>query len=169
MAAAAGELLDIALARFADGTGGFFDTADDAEQLVRRPEGPDRQRDTVRSERPGQRALTYSALTGSLEHREHAAAALRIVTALGARQPRFLGWALAAAEASSRDRFRSPWSASRTGRAADDDGVAHPAAAAPSSCRGSRTPTECRWWPIVRSCAAAPRRTCVAGWSVISR
>ena len=33
-------LLDDALTRFADGAGGFFDTADDAEQLVRRPQDP---------------------------------------------------------------------------------------------------------------------------------
>ena len=30
----AGELLDLALARFADPAGGFFDTSDDAETLV---------------------------------------------------------------------------------------------------------------------------------------
>ncbi len=35
--AAAGDLLDVVLARFGDGDGGFFDTADDAEKLVRRP------------------------------------------------------------------------------------------------------------------------------------
>ena len=46
---AAGDLLDVALEHFADGTGGFFDTADDAEQLVRRPARPDRQRDAVRA------------------------------------------------------------------------------------------------------------------------
>src|SRR6185312_13456956 len=33
----AGELLDVVLDRFSDGAGGFHDTADDAEQLVRRP------------------------------------------------------------------------------------------------------------------------------------
>jgi uncharacterized protein YyaL (SSP411 family) len=96
---AAGELLDTALAHFADGSGGFFDTADDAEQLVRRP------KDATDNATPsGSSALAgalvgYSALTGSMQHRAAAENALRIVSELGRRQPRFLGWALAAAEA----------------------------------------------------------------------
>ncbi|MEO5875838.1 MAG: thioredoxin domain-containing protein, partial [Streptosporangiaceae bacterium] len=36
----AGDLLTTVLDRFGDGTGGFFDTADDAEQLFRRPQDP---------------------------------------------------------------------------------------------------------------------------------
>ena len=95
---AAGELLDVALDRFADGSGGFFDSADDAERLVRRPRDP-----TDNATPSGQSAmahalLTYSALTGSLRHREAAEHALRIVTTLGVAQPRFAGWSLAAAE-----------------------------------------------------------------------
>ncbi|MEP6599862.1 MAG: thioredoxin domain-containing protein [Actinomycetota bacterium] len=96
---AAGELLDTAVARFADGAGGFYDTADDAERLVSRPKDP-----TDNATPSGQSALagaliTYSALTGSLAHRDCAAHALRPVTSLGVAQPRFLGWALCAAEA----------------------------------------------------------------------
>jgi uncharacterized protein YyaL (SSP411 family) len=95
----AGELLDTAVARFADGAGGFFDTADDAERLVRRPRDP-----SDNAAPSGQSAIatalvTYSALTGSLEHRQTAEDALRVVSSLGVQQPRFLGWALAAAEA----------------------------------------------------------------------
>src|SRR5674476_1660808 len=61
----AGELLDTALAHFGDGRGGFFDTADDAEQLFTRPRSP-----ADNAEPAGQSALagallTYSALTGS--------------------------------------------------------------------------------------------------------
>jgi uncharacterized protein YyaL (SSP411 family) len=96
---AAGDLLDTALARFADGSGGFFDTADDAERLVRRPKDP-----TDNAAPSGQSALanalvTYSALTGSLAHRAAGEDALRPVSSLGVQQPRFLGWALAAGEA----------------------------------------------------------------------
>ena len=36
----AGVLLDAAVTHFTDGHGGFFDTADDAERLVRRPQDP---------------------------------------------------------------------------------------------------------------------------------
>ena len=43
--------------------------------------------------------VTYSALTGRSSTATTRPSALRIVTALGVRQPRFLGWALAAAEA----------------------------------------------------------------------
>jgi uncharacterized protein YyaL (SSP411 family) len=43
--------------------------------------------------------VTYAALTGSYEHRAAAENALRIASELGTRQPRFVGWALAAAEA----------------------------------------------------------------------
>jgi hypothetical protein len=96
---AAGELLDTALARFADGNGGFFDTGDDAEVLVRRPRDP-----TDNAAPSGSSALVtalvaYSALTGTPDHRVAAENALRVTGELGVQQPRFLGWALAAAEA----------------------------------------------------------------------
>jgi uncharacterized protein YyaL (SSP411 family) len=96
---AAGTLLDEALAGFTNGSGGFFDTAADAEQLVRRP------RDISDNASPsGQSALagallTYSALTGSLSHRSAAEDALRTVSTTGVSQPRFFGWSLAVAEA----------------------------------------------------------------------
>jgi uncharacterized protein YyaL (SSP411 family) len=95
----AGQLLDVALEHFPYESGGFYDTADDAEQLVRRPRDP-----TDNATPSGQSAITvalvaYSALTESLRHREVAEAALASVSELAVRQPRFLGWALAAAEA----------------------------------------------------------------------
>jgi uncharacterized protein YyaL (SSP411 family) len=96
--ASAGALLDVAAAHFADGEGGFFDTADDAEQLVRRPRDPtDNATPSGRSALAGA-LLSYAALTGSSGHRALAEDALRVVTAFGTTQPRFLGWALAVAE-----------------------------------------------------------------------
>ncbi|HLY34662.1 MAG TPA: N-acylglucosamine 2-epimerase, partial [Jatrophihabitantaceae bacterium] len=96
---AAGRLLDTALAHFADGSGGFYDTADDAEQLVRRPKDPTDNATPSGSSALAASLASYSALTGSYEHRVAAENALRIVSELGTRQPRFVGWALAAAEA----------------------------------------------------------------------
>ena len=95
----AGELLGFAMAHFADGEGGFFDTGDDAERLIRRPKDPTDNAAPSGSSALVHALLTYSALTGSYEHRACAEAALGVVTDLGTRQPRFLGWALAAAEA----------------------------------------------------------------------
>ncbi len=95
---AAGELLDAALDRFADVGRGFFDTAEDAERLVRRPKDPTDNATPSGQSSLANALLTYSALTGSLRHREAAEHALRIVTTLGVAQPRFLGWSLAAAE-----------------------------------------------------------------------
>jgi uncharacterized protein YyaL (SSP411 family) len=95
----AGELLDVALARFRAPAGGFYDTADDAEHLVRRPQDP-----TDNATPSGTTALinagiAYSALTGSSRHREAAQQALLALGELPMQQPRFFGWALAAAEA----------------------------------------------------------------------
>ncbi len=97
--AAAGELLDVAMERFADGDGGFFDTGDDAEQLMRRPRDPSDNAAPSGSSALAAALLTYSALTGSPAHRVAAEHALRIVTGAGIAQPRFFGWALAAAQA----------------------------------------------------------------------
>ncbi|WP_235995338.1 thioredoxin domain-containing protein [Nonomuraea montanisoli] len=96
---AAGTLLDAVLARFADGTGGFFDTADDAERLFQRPQDP-----TDNATPSGQYAaagalLSYAALTGSERHREAARAALGTVSVLAGAHARFAGWGLAVARA----------------------------------------------------------------------
>ncbi|CAN5436828.1 thioredoxin domain-containing protein [soil metagenome] len=95
----AGKLLDVALAKFAAGDGGFFDTADDAEQLLSRPRDP-----SDNASPSGQSALVhallgYAAVTGSGRHRDAAEGALRNVRTLAERVPRFAGWSLAAAEA----------------------------------------------------------------------
>ncbi|MEO8889729.1 MAG: thioredoxin domain-containing protein [Jatrophihabitantaceae bacterium] len=95
---AAGDVLDFALAHFRDDNGGFFDTGDDAETLVRRPQDPSDNAAPSGSSALASALLTYSALTGSPEHRAAAESALSVVSEDGVRQPRFFGWALAAAE-----------------------------------------------------------------------
>ncbi|HET6209726.1 MAG TPA: thioredoxin domain-containing protein [Jatrophihabitans sp.] len=96
---AAGQLLEVGLRHFGAPGGGFFDTADDAEQLFTRP------RDISDNAAPaGQSALagallSYAALAGSAEHRAAADAALATAGELAVREPRFAGWTLAVAEA----------------------------------------------------------------------
>ncbi len=97
--AAAGDLLDVALRHFRDDTGGFFDTADDAEQLVRRPRDPTDNATPSGASSIAVALISYAALTGSTAHRDAAEAALALVAPLAQTQPRFLGWALAGAEA----------------------------------------------------------------------
>ncbi len=93
------ELLNTVLERFADGGGGFYDTADDAERLFRRPQDP-----TDNATPSGQFAaagalLSFAALTGSDWHRQAAEAALAPAGTLAREHARFAGWGLAVAEA----------------------------------------------------------------------
>lgn len=95
----AGLLLDTVLERFTAGDGTLYDTADDAERLIRRPQDP-----TDNAVPSGWTAaagalLGYAALTGSARHRDAAGRALGVVRSLGGRAPRFVGWGLAVAEA----------------------------------------------------------------------
>jgi uncharacterized protein YyaL (SSP411 family) len=99
---AAGDLLETVLTRFPDGSGGFFDVADDGERLFQRPQDP-----TDNATPSGQFAaagalLSYGALTGSARHREAAEAALGAVSTLASQYARFAGWGLAVAEAALR-------------------------------------------------------------------
>ncbi len=95
----AGTLLDTALARFGTGTGGFYDTADDSEQLIYRPS------DVADGPSPSGTfavagaLLSYAALTGSSAHRDAALAALDGVPALARSYPRAAGSGLAVATA----------------------------------------------------------------------
>ncbi len=93
----AGALLDVALDRFADGAGGFHDTADDAEQLVARPRDPSDNASPSGLSSMVHALSAYAALTGSGRHRDAAEAALATVAAIAQRAPRFAGWSLAAA------------------------------------------------------------------------
>ncbi|WP_405019017.1 thioredoxin domain-containing protein [Kitasatospora sp. NBC_00070] len=96
----AGGLLDTVLGHFVDtASGALYDTADDAEQLIRRPQDPTDNATPSGWTAAAQALLSYAAYTGSERHRTAAERALGIVGALGSRAPRFIGWGLAAAEA----------------------------------------------------------------------
>ena len=97
--ALAKELLDVALGHFRTDTGGFFDTADDAEKLITRPADP-----TDNATPSGLSAITaalvtYAALSGETGYREAADEALATVGPLIAGHPRFAGYAATVAEA----------------------------------------------------------------------
>jgi uncharacterized protein len=95
----AGRLLDTALTRFADGEGGFFDTADDGEPLLYRPADPADNATPSGAFAAAGALLSYSALTGSGSHREAAVGALGPLAAIAARFPQAAGSGLAVAEA----------------------------------------------------------------------
>ncbi|MDG4828671.1 thioredoxin domain-containing protein [Solwaraspora sp. WMMD1047] len=95
----AGELLDTALRHFGTGSGGFYDTADDAEKLITRPADP-----TDNATPSGLAAIaaalvTYSALTAQPRYRDAAEAALGTITPILARHARFSGYSAAVGEA----------------------------------------------------------------------
>jgi hypothetical protein len=93
------QLLDTALQHFGDGSGGFFDTADDAEVLVRRPRDPTDGATPAGLSSLAQALVTSAALTANLDRREAAERALGGVAPIVEQQPRFAGWSAAAAEA----------------------------------------------------------------------
>ncbi|MGA5880443.1 thioredoxin domain-containing protein [Streptomyces cellulosae] len=117
----AGLLVDHILARFQDAeSGALYDTASDAERLIRRPQDP-----TDNAAPSGWTAaagalLGYAAHTGSEPHRTAAERALGVVKALGPRVPRFIGWGLAVAEAV----LDGPREVAVVGRGTDDPATA---------------------------------------------
>ncbi|MFB7867261.1 thioredoxin domain-containing protein [Streptomyces sp. NPDC056069] len=95
----AGFLLDIVLDQFTAEGGALYDTAHDAEPLIRRPQDPTDNATPSGWTAAAGALLSYAAHTGSEAHRNAAEAALGVVKALGPRAPRFIGWGLAVAEA----------------------------------------------------------------------
>ena len=92
-------LLDVVLERFPDAHGGFFDTADDAEQLIRRPQDPTDNATPSGLAAAAGALLTCAAMTGSDPYRAAAVNAVSTVAPLLARHARFAGWAAAVGEA----------------------------------------------------------------------
>ncbi|MEU3186907.1 thioredoxin domain-containing protein [Streptomyces sp. NPDC006923] len=95
----AGLLLDIVLDRFVAEGGALYDTADDAERLIRRPQDPTDNATPSGWTAAAGALLSYAAQTGSERHRSAAEEALGVVRALGPRAPRYIGWGLAVTEA----------------------------------------------------------------------
>ncbi|MET7380999.1 thioredoxin domain-containing protein [Streptomyces sp. NPDC005526] len=95
----AGLLLDHVLTRFTDDSGALYDTAADAEELIRRPQDPTDNATPSGWTAAAGALLGYAAHTGSEAHRTAAERASGVVAALGPRVPRFVGWGLAVAEA----------------------------------------------------------------------
>jgi uncharacterized protein len=93
------DLLEVATRRFADGYGGFFDTADDAQQLVRRPQDPTDGATPAGFSAVAAALVTAAALTARADLREAATTTLGLGAPLIEKFPRFAGWSAAAAEA----------------------------------------------------------------------
>jgi uncharacterized protein YyaL (SSP411 family) len=96
---AAAALVDTIEARFSDGSGGFYDTADDAETLLKRPQDP------ADNASPSGQAMTLTVLvtmhglTGDARYADQAAVLATRLSGLAEGAPRFAGQTLTALEA----------------------------------------------------------------------
>ena len=156
------------LERFADGSGGFYDTADDrvdaALSALRRQQDPTDNATPAGWSAAAGALLTYAAYTGSAVHREAAEAALGVYGRL-ADHARFAGWGLAVAEAL----VDGPREVAVVGPAGDPAtaamhlvallGTAPGAAVAVGDPDAAPARTRCRCWPTARWSTAGPRRT----------
>ncbi|MEU9550791.1 thioredoxin domain-containing protein [Streptomyces werraensis] len=117
----AGLLVDHVLSRFLDTeSGALYDTASDAERLIRRPQDPTDNATPSGWTAAAGALLGYAAHTGSEPHRAAAERALGVVKTLGPRVPRFIGWGLAVAEAV----LDGPREVAVVGRGTDDPATA---------------------------------------------
>jgi uncharacterized protein len=94
-----GLLLDTVLEHFTAEDGSFYDTADDAEALIRRPQDPTDNATPSGWTAAAGALVSYAAHTGSARHRDAATRALGVVGAIAGAAPRFIGWGLAVTEA----------------------------------------------------------------------
>jgi uncharacterized protein YyaL (SSP411 family) len=92
-------LLDAVLDRFADPSGGFYDTADDAEALVVRPQDVTDNATPSGTSSVVAALVAFAAVTGEHRYREAAEAGLATAAEVARQAPRFAGWSLVAAEA----------------------------------------------------------------------
>jgi len=92
-------LLDAVLDRFAHPSGGFYDTADDAEALVVRPLDVSDNASPSGTSAVVAALVAFAAVSGEHRYRAAAEAALASAAEVARQAPRFAGWSLAAAEA----------------------------------------------------------------------
>jgi len=92
-------LLDRVVDHFADPAGGFFDTADDAEALVVRPQDASDNAYPSGTSAAVHALLGLAAVTGEHRYRAAAESGIGSAAAIATGAPRFAGWTLAAAEA----------------------------------------------------------------------
>ncbi len=92
-------LVDVVLAHFGDGEGGFFDSADDAESLFKRPQDPTDNAAPSGQALTAEALVTLAALTGDASYGEAATALLDRLVQFAARAPRFGGHVLSVREA----------------------------------------------------------------------
>jgi uncharacterized protein YyaL (SSP411 family) len=92
-------LLDTVLERFAAPGGGFYDTADDAEALLVRPQDVSDNASPSGTSAAVAALVSFAAVTGEHRYRDAAEAALASAAEVARKAPRFAGWSLAAAEA----------------------------------------------------------------------
>jgi uncharacterized protein YyaL (SSP411 family) len=96
--AAAGSLADLIITRFADPSGGWFDTADDHEALVTRPKGLQDNATPSGGAMAAIVLLRLAALTGEARYRQPAEAAVSAIAPLAASYPSGFAWWLVAAD-----------------------------------------------------------------------
>jgi hypothetical protein len=99
MATVAGALLETVITAFADGNGGFYDTADHSERLIFRPADPTDNATPSGAFAAADALLSYGALTGRERFRDAAVAALKVLPPIAAKYPRAGGMGLSVAEA----------------------------------------------------------------------
>jgi uncharacterized protein YyaL (SSP411 family) len=92
-------LVDVVLAHFGDGDGGFFDSADDAESLFKRPQDPTDNAAPSGQALTAEALVTLAALTGDATYSTAASTLLDRLVPFAARAPRFAGHLLSVREA----------------------------------------------------------------------
>jgi uncharacterized protein YyaL (SSP411 family) len=85
--------------RFGDGEGGFFDTAADAEALLKRPRDPTDNVTPSGASMTASVLLALSSLTGDAGHRRAAETLVSTLAGLGERAARYAGHTLSVTEA----------------------------------------------------------------------